>query len=679
MMKKLAILAAAVLLTVCVASLPVPNARPASAAIKTTAVSENFNAETLDSSLWESSGDNAALQDYGGAIQILSGEFAPAINWMGQSGNRGLETDYVLEMVISREMASGSWLAIYIGLDSFDLRFNTIGDTQGCYGNALVVNSSGLVNYTKMGVIATNTDGTSGSIKFSMKSDGSRYAVKIVAKIGATMADNALDFYIAPEGEDYGAKKGTLTGLSLKGYFGFGSMSTGIATVSKIKISERGADDQPGALIWEPKDDLKTPNIDHIYGSASADETKEFRMWNSYAGEYADRYTNGPLSSVRITNGGTLTCKADIQPDQSLLTLYGVEFSMRTEALGNTGAALVVGKTENGGTEIVFRNRTVEDDVMTCLTIGDNEYSLGKNVVGSSIKYQFVVKSNQTAVVYMDGKEVLTVGGIQSLSGKVGFASKDAETTFEIDDFTVTKFVASDSQSANVSIDFTRKVNDKVFVNTEEDWYLAGSVYTLNGEIAFINAGPGSFFGTKQKFSDYVVRFDLFDMTQGATDGNPGCNWIAVNLAKTEYTGTYNDSPTILFSPRDIVGDKVNTMNLEAEGGVLFTTGSATIKSGYNFFEELTEGRAANIMIVVRNRTATLYFKYSDEPESMLTVPRAVIQDIDTLGYISVSCNYGGNFSLANFSVRNLSANSGFITDTTIANPSKGDASLLGE
>ena len=63
----------------------------------------------------------------------------------------------------------------------------------------------------------------------------------------------------------------------------------------------------------------------------------------------------------------------------------------------------------------------------------------------------------------------------------------------------------------------------------------------------------------------------------------------------------------------------------------------------------------------------------------MLSVPRAVVEDINTFGYIGICCNYNGNFAVSNFSITNLDPNRSFIAEGEVEESKRvtGDASLL--
>lgn len=100
------------LLLLCSLFLSIPNGYVGDAArTKESAFSDDFNSSVLNTDNWTaSSATDAAVKDYGGAIQMVNGQFSPACNWMGlnnsaASDGKGtpLTEDYILEMTISRD------------------------------------------------------------------------------------------------------------------------------------------------------------------------------------------------------------------------------------------------------------------------------------------------------------------------------------------------------------------------------------------------------------------------------------------------------------------------------------------------------------------------------------------------------------------------------------------------
>ena len=109
--------------------LAMPNGYVGDAArIKEAAFSDDFNASELNTENWtSSSAEDATVKDYGGAIQMVNGQFSPACNWLGLNRSESsdgvgdpLTADYILEMTVSRDCNPSDWFGLYIGLDSPD-------------------------------------------------------------------------------------------------------------------------------------------------------------------------------------------------------------------------------------------------------------------------------------------------------------------------------------------------------------------------------------------------------------------------------------------------------------------------------------------------------------------------------------------------------------------------------
>jgi len=657
--------------------------------IKTTEIADNFNAEQINADKWDIGG-GTELKSYGGALQIYGGEFSTCVAWLGTGFKDGLEIgltdDYTLDFIISRNEVS--WIAVYVGLDSFDLNFTTIGEETGVYGNALVMNGTSVENYTKMSVVADKLDGSGASkIGLPMRNDGTRYAIRLVCDVGETIADNRLDFYyceadeakrLAGEEQAY-IKAGTIDNVSLKGYFGFGSMSTsGMACISDIKVS-----DANGQLIWEPESDLTNDTIDHIYGAVAADKTKEFRVWNSFAGQKAENYFSGPIAKVSVKEEGSLISKQDVISDPALINAYDFSADITVNELGD-GFDMIFGKTDDGETALTFVNKIIGEDEFTTVNYGDKTYNLGGNYSVGGVNIAAKVKTTGVADIFINSEYVLTIEGVTAIDGKIGFRTH-ANADVLIDDVVINKFVLVDYTTKSVAENFSAlNSNGRPVINTSTDWYTAGNAFVLPGETLFVNADQSAQLATKQMYTDYVVKFTLTDVMQGAIAGVPQCNWIGLSVGKQLLTDNYASCNTISFAPRGVAGDIVGYTRLETIGKSSFESGANALETDYNIFADMGDGSthtALNVMLIVNNRTITLYFKYDDEPDSALAIPRAVISDVDTYGYFAICTNYYGNFSVKNISVTSLSTLEGSISDyKDIPDEYKnyGDTSILG-
>lgn len=669
--------------------LAMPNGYVGDAArIKEAAFSDDFNASELNTENWtSSSAEDATVKDYGGAIQMVNGQFSPACNWLGLNRSESsdgvgdpLTADYILEMTVSRDCNPSDWFGLYIGLDSPDQNFTTI---TGQPGNVLVFTDTSVNNYNGFGTqpsTGVKTIELSGSN--AMTCDGTMYSIKVVTHMVQSESDtgdfpeNSVDIYIAPtpeEGEPvYGEKAGTIENISIAGYFGVASMGTGTVTVSDIKVTDQAS----GDVLYTPAGDLKGDCIDFMQGASQPDTSKEFRMWQSADLWLEDTYFTGPLGKARITNGASIESTYQVASDEELISAFDLSYQLRVTSMGANGVNLVVGKSGSSQTTVNLKNT----DGASVLSVGDSTYTFAEELTGANV-FSFRVKTNGTADVYVNDAYAATLENFDSIDGSIAFVSTGADSTFEIDNVSLNVYSYVSSDSASQAIDFTIKDSDGITYLNDENWYISGgAMKTRFDEITFINADPNANFSTKHQYSDFVLSFDLYDITQGAG----GCSWIGITFAKSQYTDSYNNAPTLMFAPRneDMTAGTVGQMNIEGLSGVTFSNASTTIESSYNFFQDMnseTGHDCVNVRLVAIDRTVTLYFKYADEPESMLSVPRAVIEDINTFGYIGLCCNYNGNFAISNFSITNLDADRSFIADSNVDESKRvtGDESLL--
>lgn len=654
---------------------------------KESVFSDSFSASALDADAWETTG-GAAVKDYGGGISLVGGDFGTSVGWKGlrdvvdnKGKGDGLTADYALEVTVSRDMLASQWLAVYVGCDEIAKRFNALSDSDGARGSVLVFENGSVTHYVGQGKLATDDaavvakgDETAQANAVSrfvlpagktMTNDGARYCIKLVAHFGESANtrrwNNSLDVYIAPEPEnrtddtliDYGEKVATVHYVNVEGYFGFGSLNSGVATVSKIKVTDVGS----GEVLYRPAGDLKGNLIEHIVGTGKAEyRDREFRVWNTTSGQYDGMIFSGPLGKLELTGESSALLRSEVKADDSVYSLYNVDFSLNARAIGEGGLDVVLAKTESGESAVTVSSAADK------LVFSDGRTSVERQLTGAH-KYSFRLKSDGRAEMYADGGKVGEFSGFTVFGGRVGLRAS-AGTKAEIDDFSVVAYRAANSSAASACIDFTLKDESGVSYLDDEVWYLSGNAMKLKGydEIAFINAKGGSMISTRQKYADYVVKFDLTDVSQD------DMNMIIMCFGKSSHGDTFKVSPAIILAPRSKTTGTVTDAytNVEALNGLAFATGSSSVRLEDNIYGDMNETTGhtvLNVMLIVKNRSVTFFYKFGDEPASELARPRAVIEDVDTYGHFSIESNNIANFSVKNLSVINLDANRGFIAE----------------
>lgn len=650
--------------------------------VKSTFVNDDFAAETINTENWDAA-DGATIQNYGGAIKINNNSnYANSVGWKGlrnenldkNGGGEGLYEPYVLETTIS--MLQGSWAGICIGHDKIAGRFSGLSLTDGLQGSLICFTPTAINHLVASG----NSKNYNYPSDVKIKTDGTRYCVKIVANpdvngTGATVdqidADptlNTADVYIVEEpiGRtastviDYGEKVATVLNTSVYGYFSFGSITAGTTTFSNIKVTDANGD-----VMYEPATNLLGDEvIEHIVGTGSPDYfNREFRVWNSVVGEYAEMINNGLVSRLQLSKSSHIISKQDVETNDKLYSVYDISYYMDIKELG-AGMDIIVGGNEADGYASIKVTAEAKSAGGHDVTFSDGTNQYTQYIIGSTA-YNLAVKSNGDVILSIAGSECAKLN-VGKAGGKIGFKTgADGETAsdyhVQIYALNVDAYTEMSSDASSVSIDFSvmDPQTEKSYINNEEV-RLYGSAMVVKGyeEVVFSNAKKDSMIATNEKYGDYVVKFDLVDLSQDDSG-----NIVVMSFGKETRNATYDKCPSMIFVARSIDAEtgEAGKTNIEALNGVTFDTGKTSIALPDNFMSEMVgyseeEGhRVLNVMIVVNNRTVTVHYKYGDEPESKLAIVRARIENVNTFGYFSLGATTSGNFSVKNFSLTNLS------------------------
>jgi hypothetical protein len=654
---------------------------------KTVDITDNFGGDAINTEYWQTSG-GVTHSTLMGALQITNGAFNKAAMWMGSnvaqsSDGKGtpITGSYTMELIMSRYTGSGDWIAVYTGCATPDQDFQKVTGTgswngtafDGSQGSILVFNSSGVINYYG----SPGTTEVSGPVPFTFKNDGRPYKFKLeFNKHVADPTQNSVKISMAEYSSTINnpyVEKGTLTNVCVDGYFGFGSMSTGVATVSALKVT------QGPTTVFE--NDFSGEAIDYIYGDKSADKTKHFRVWSTTAAEFAEMFKTGALKAVSVEGGAdenALISKSPIAADPNVTDLYELEADLKFVSLGADSKVVVAlgmtdGTPASAKTRLEFATNAEPKTTLTYIS-GDvtDSYTFAEDLSGELFrKFSFAVNNGgNVSVGLLNAVVKVFSGGASDLSGRYAFAAEGENAEIQVTNFVQRSFRYAADEKPNRAIDFSRVDGDGLAVVSEDAWYSSGNAMAVGASksVMFASANPGSYFGPREPYGDYVLKFDVIHVAQGVnqpgtTDPYPRCSWFGVTLGRPALDSNPLNYPTVFFAPRpDANAARVTKMTVESlnmkmvalsgSGSALSTTASAvTVKE--NFFED-GEYKKANVVMIVRDRRVEFYFKYDDEPQYVLDEPRAVYVDVNTYGYVAVCCNYGGNFSISNFSITNI-------------------------
>ncbi len=169
--------------------------------------------------------------------------------------------------------------------------------------------------------------------------------------------------------------------------------------------------------------------------------------------------------------------------------------------------------------------------------------------------------------------------------------------------------------------------------------------FTTEPSIYFENANSLSAFAPKQKYTDYILQFDLKVVSEGQNGQRFG-----INFGKDAYATDASHSTNINFEYYAWDTDPYTYMNANLCAFDDGTKGKAV--EGYHFYKD--QDTKYNFMIVAKNRTIYVYFKEASEDISQLGICRAIIPDVDTAGYVSIFGLNGVSFDVMNYKLTNI-------------------------
>lgn len=298
-------------------------------------------------------------------------------------------------------------------------------------------------------------------------------------------------------------------------------------------------------------------------------------------------------------------------------------------------------------------------------------------------------ESNLALYYYFTAGQILNVG-----SGYVGFAGNDFTGSYEIDNYKV-GYCDNDSSTDNItwvfednfatadnwvvetgsdktSIGVTTIVdnpttNSKSILSTDfetalsDDWYLtsnpAGSVTVENGKLEFQQANDGSYFGPKNKYVNFELKFDIVMQQLDEDDeGNitKASTWAGISFGRNSLNASYGANKLIYINNGVI--DDLNITN-----GV-----RNWLSSSDDMFHSSNFGKSFTVRVNANGKTVKVYLTNNglENPTEKLV---ATYTDVETEGYVALCCTNGGDFTIDNFSIRDLDYNSApVLTDSSI-------------
>lgn len=622
--------------------------------------SDDFSSSEIKDE-WIASGD-AALSKERDALQIRPENY----DWTGNVIYRGysLEQSCRVEFTIyTLQVGANGWLAFAYGNGSDRGAFPYAGGalifmgdlTQIFANNGSSLGNSGLGN-PNFSPLAS-----------SLRENGARVSVSF-NRVAENNWDITYSVADAVTGTAVGSR--TYSAESCSGFFSFNSNMVQ-ADICDLRVYEG--------------EELAAQDNFSASAVSYADRSDSSAAWVATAAFSESEAFIAPVSKLDLRVPGSAVTysvpfRAQGNDTDILYTLETVFFPESLSA--GIAAGFEIARRDPEDTQTgIFYGFTVEGTAVRAVKVYGAQTERRDLLNVSSLEDGLLL----SLAVYRTGKAVLSIGendysfGCEKTDGYFSMTCKD---TFGAggsgalaDDFVyrTAALLTSDAPDEAVNFDGVREseMSGQTYYEyylSSKEWFIGSAVSTgrynsnqPDGYLQFINSNVRSMFGPRQRYADFVVRFDL--MMPGEAYG-------------TEYNGQQFG---LAFAKKSINENNENatSLNLALYDGntsvigknITFTEGrnaNAAVgatqfrlmrhddpETSYNIYQ--AEDTLYNFIFVVRGGYISMYFKEADEPESVLGVLRARYYCGDTYGYVSVTGNNGASFRVNNFSVTNLS------------------------
>lgn len=607
--------------------------------VKQNMISEDFNTEL--SGDWTLTG-GAQLDEQFSSLRLIGPDvWQPAVILQNETAYVDEERTVSFEMQL---VSGNSWLGLVIGAPASSSAFYE--------ANNMLMIANEEVQLWRSEDNRNLVEDTAEKYKGTPMTDAASGKVSVVARFvpdGDSHASfgKSYDMYLSwgAKGEEQFKKQYK---VYADGYFGFCGQN-GLT----VDIFDFAMTDADGQTVFE--DDFSDPSISYPSDRNSAADWSVTHLYGP------DKVYMGYQKNLLFTSSGdaaviNLGLAADPRSEQSFEMSFRLQMPTAPERV-YFGVGLGLKKTS--------------DSI-------DSVNMIGFEKSGSSVKpvliINGVVQENAERVFdatdctvtltgYYDGRVDVKVNSATRarFSGvdfegyaAVGIAGTGAVSA-AVDDLSLSIFTYQTSGTPDSAQDFAgvREFEDfgdtyyEHYINTER-WLVMGTGVTFPLQyqrkyLNFSDATGNTAFGLKERYSEYILRFTVTNTKpEGSTKRTAP---IAVSFGREYIDSELTESPAVIFN--DLSGS-MSVSALNATGG--------TFASDVNFYAD--DETRYQVMIIVAGREIKVYFKSADAPESDMGILRAHYTDVNTYGYVAVTCDTRdgkvGNFRLTDFSVVNI-------------------------
>ncbi len=274
---------------------------------------------------------------------------------------------------------------------------------------------------------------------------------------------------------------------------------------------------------------------------------------------------------------------------------------------------------------------------------------------------------NISAEIHNDYSVLVNIGGVQVRFNNIKYdgywgvcdysLDKKSSAVARVDEMTVIRNTYDTCTQPDLSNDFggIRLTPDgfEEYYISDRTYYIGPGVslrpkgaFTKEPSLYFEAAGSYSAFAPKQKYTDYILQFDV-KMISSGTNGQT----FGVSFGRNSYAAIDSNCTSVSFTYNGWTGTPythIATNLCDLDDG----TRERKIED-YHFYKD-TETKY-NFMVVAKNRTVYVYFKEDGEDISKLGICRAIVPNVNTAGYVAIFGNNGISFDVFNYKLTNIS------------------------
>lgn len=663
MKRKFARIATAFGLALLIAACALPLGAANAGSVAEVALTDDFSGSTIDSSKWLVAGTDAqkiaAVETSGALVMKPVQGYNHSIYHNGFTFEAGKSYDISFE--VSMKTSGEAWCGIILGGED-------VGSTYSRRSQSGILISAngqrGWVNNYRLGQIIEGetgnvpgflTNGVAMQFKISVTYENDGYT-------GAIYAGETLE------------KVCDLSVFGVAGHLCLQANGEG-STVKVMNLSIRDvAEDTVKTETFEkPTEELIGMTDERVLPWIAQNE--QYSSGMGYAAKF------GEVSSA------VMAAKFEVQEGQGGLNLFDFTFGAGLSALSEGfgfGVRTGMDGSGAGGDFLAFTPADTGFDLVIARQGEEPETVKAGMSVSDGAVVRLIGRYNGDLQVYVDGIHAGTARNV-ALPGYLGFAAEKLSDTaagsvsafLYSAELTLYTFQKPTAGAIGNNFDAMKNNSTTAGYVDPNKWVVEGNCSVRNGVLKFSSGDVNTSFNTKAKYQDFILRFDVTRIVGSfyrdedglyATPGYYADMSLGISVGKQNYDessigGTH---PSVQFCTK--------YWNKNAEGkitpsmivwgyGATTADGSEAAWPAECWWHDGSDGKVVtgtdglkiNVVVIVKNRTISIYYKYSNQDASYLDQPKAVFTDVNTYGYVGISCGYNSTFDIDNLSITPLS------------------------